>query len=588
VVSVQVSYKKQILFGIMLLSVTLLVIEGFTNIWWYQFNICEFENNELFEKLDEKSKRQLCIENLELQYSETGIVPTKEDSLFSINSDGFRGPEITQKKPENTYRIIVVGGSAIFGVGVFNNETAPAFLQEMFDKEDLDFKVQVINAGIPGAGSEQETKYVKERLLEFNPDLLLVYDGYNDFGSAFSERKSNPILWKDRWIEICNLGKEYNFETIVTLQPFLGTGKKILSEKEILLQKPVSDINTYLAYDNYFKKLDEISLHCTKTTDLREIFDSYTESIYFDPVHVVAKGNKIVAENLYKVSLPIVKEGSVKIDSIEKVGDVSMEKSNDEPLVENSDWFIEKVYPTVKDLIFSYKTPRALEHIMNSFENQLPTQININQNQKNVIDNSLIGINLIQANLTGFDFTGQDLSNAVFYGADLTHANFMNSNLEGADFRFAILNGVNFQQANLRGANFANVDLVNVDLSNVDFSGTNLSGVKLAWSDLTLTKFLEANLTGANLKGAIMTNTNFAGASLINAKLSVANLQGANLINAIIKGASLKATILIDADLTNANLDGADLFDANLDRVIIDNTSLKETKLSCFNHPICN
>jgi len=600
----------------MLLAVTLLVIEGFANIWWYQINTCAFENNDLFKNLDDDRKRQLCLESFDLQYSETGILANQAGSTVFINNEGFRGPEIIKQKPENTYRIFVVGGSTTFGVGVLNNETAPALLQEKFEETDFDFKVEVINAGIPGAGSEAESKYVKERLVKFMPDLLIIYDGFNDAKSYPSERKTTEIMWKERWMEICDLGKQYGFETIVTLQPFLGAGNKIrfLEEANMHLDKHLIEI-----YPSFIKQLDELNLHCTKTADLRGIFDSITEPIYFDQVHVVAKGNQFVAENLYKLSLPTVLKKGVQSDSFGKSDVESLEIIDSDSLSENSDLFFEKSYNSLRNLFFSYKTPRALEFIMTSYNKQLPSQ--------NDSDDSLVRVNLNGANLAGWDFSERNLGNAIFYGADLSNADFSNANLEGTDFRFANLDGVNFQQANLRGANFANVDLRDVDLFDVDLSGTNLSNVNLAWSNLTQTNFVQSNLTGANLKGAILTNTNLTGAILNHADLSVANLQGANLAGAIlnhadlsvanlqganlagailnhadlsvanlqganlkdakIMQATLKVTNLINADLTNAKLDGSDLFDANLQRAIVDNTSLKETKLSCNNHPIC-
>ena len=45
--SVQVSYKKQTIFGIMGLLVIFLVVEGIANVWWITQITCEFENNNL-------------------------------------------------------------------------------------------------------------------------------------------------------------------------------------------------------------------------------------------------------------------------------------------------------------------------------------------------------------------------------------------------------------------------------------------------------------------------------------------------------------------------------------------------------------
>ena len=60
--SVQVSYKKQTLLGIIGITILLLVIEVIANVWWVTQVNCEFEQNEIFENFDEVEKRQLRSE----------------------------------------------------------------------------------------------------------------------------------------------------------------------------------------------------------------------------------------------------------------------------------------------------------------------------------------------------------------------------------------------------------------------------------------------------------------------------------------------------------------------------------------------
>ena len=62
----------------------------------------------------------------------------------SINSLGFKSPEIKIKKMENTYRIICIGGSVVYGS--FDNEkTWPSFLQRLSNnKKFTEKKVEVI------------------------------------------------------------------------------------------------------------------------------------------------------------------------------------------------------------------------------------------------------------------------------------------------------------------------------------------------------------------------------------------------------------------------------------------------------------
>jgi len=51
--SVQVSYKKQAVMGIIGLTILLLAIEIVANVWWVSQINCEFEQNEIFQKRKE-------------------------------------------------------------------------------------------------------------------------------------------------------------------------------------------------------------------------------------------------------------------------------------------------------------------------------------------------------------------------------------------------------------------------------------------------------------------------------------------------------------------------------------------------------
>ena len=41
--------------------------------------------------------------------------------------------------------------------------------------------IEVINAGISGATSEQEYNMIKNKISLLDPDLVIVYDGWNDW-----------------------------------------------------------------------------------------------------------------------------------------------------------------------------------------------------------------------------------------------------------------------------------------------------------------------------------------------------------------------------------------------------------------------
>jgi len=403
-VSVQVSYKKQFLFGIMLLVVLLVVVEGFANIWWYQANVCAFENNELFEDLDKEAKRQLCLENFELQVTERGIEPNQKSRSIHINSEGFRGPEISKEKPDGTYRIFLVGGSTAFGSGVKDDETPSAHLQKLFEDAKLDFKVEVINAGIPGAWSYGEVKFVKERLMEYEPDLFIIYDGVNDLLHV-SHPQGGPEIWKERWLEVCNIGKEHGFDTIITIQPILGTGKRIPTDQENPYLLEMNNSGYFEPYPLFVEQLEELNIFCTATADLRGIFDNVKSTIFFDNAHLKSKGNAIVAEAFYKTSLPIVLEKSSDITSVN--GEVLKSQEKTDSIMSNlkNNLTLDDSVNTLRKLFLSYKTPRVMLNLLTVFSYEIPQQTISDQKESETKKQSLISIN----------FNGKDPSIKVIF-----------------------------------------------------------------------------------------------------------------------------------------------------------------------------
>jgi len=367
--SLQVSYKKQFVFLFLLTLTFLIVVEVFVNIWLYNFYRCDFEDNELFKDVDPEINRKICIDSLGFVYAEVylemekGTVPGRQDpsqTISHINSEGFRGPEFTKDKPENTYRIFVLGGSAAFGSGVLDNQTFPFYLQQMYDETQVDFKVEVINAGWPGWWSPLEKKLVKNKLIDFDPDLLIVYDGWNDLRRQilFDDLMASPTQWKERWMEICELGKRYDYDTIITIQPSLGTVKKTLSVQEHQNRIKIDEWGLMPYYPDYVKQLDELKKHCTLTSDLRGIFDNFPGPLFFDVAHVPPIGNQIIAEKIYQLSLPIVTSKEQNINFYLENHESNFKEKNIGP-ISNEFNIIVETYQVLSEIISPYKTPKV-------------------------------------------------------------------------------------------------------------------------------------------------------------------------------------------------------------------------------------
>lgn len=123
------------------------------------------------------------------------------------SAQGFRRDGLIEPaKPAGVFRIFVLGGSALYGIGVqsgtayplhpslANDQTITFFLERDLNARlraaGVDLEVEVVNAGVTAYQTFQHVLYFYETLYEYQPDLLLFLDGHNDF---YDVDPTNPI-----------------------------------------------------------------------------------------------------------------------------------------------------------------------------------------------------------------------------------------------------------------------------------------------------------------------------------------------------------------------------------------------------------
>ncbi|MCI0413786.1 SGNH/GDSL hydrolase family protein [bacterium] len=115
----------------------------------------------------------------------------KNGDWIVINRNGFRRTrDVAKNKPGNTFRIFFLGGSAAHGVSsrkpypirhIYSNETVDAYLERKLNREfGQSTVVEVINAAITGYQVFQHTQYLQSELLDYDPDMVIFFDGAND------------------------------------------------------------------------------------------------------------------------------------------------------------------------------------------------------------------------------------------------------------------------------------------------------------------------------------------------------------------------------------------------------------------------
>lgn len=107
------------------------------------------------------------------------------DGRSRHNALGFRGHEVHVPKPEGIYRIVCIGGSTTYTEVPDDSLTYPAQLEKSLRERHGQERVEVVNAGVNGWSSWECLIDLEFRILDLDPDLLVVCHGINDVYPRF-------------------------------------------------------------------------------------------------------------------------------------------------------------------------------------------------------------------------------------------------------------------------------------------------------------------------------------------------------------------------------------------------------------------
>ena len=124
-------------------------------------------------------------------------------SWFSANSFGWRGPDVALKRPSDTIRIAFVGASTTIDPYAYpfaHPELVGEWLNRWARQRGLPYKFEVINAGRTGIDSRSIAAIVRQELAPLDPDLVIYYEGANQFWPGQNIRYRFGRLYpKPRW-----------------------------------------------------------------------------------------------------------------------------------------------------------------------------------------------------------------------------------------------------------------------------------------------------------------------------------------------------------------------------------------------------
>ncbi len=182
--SIRSPRKTELILPVFSIFLTLFLLEIGARLWLNFLATPEqYDRYVLFTSIDPKDFA--FTPHPYLSYYPT---PNYQKGLTSHNSLGYRNDEFPLEKPSGVYRIIALGGSSTYDVSIKDNaHTFTAQLERLL-KEDYGYQnVQVINAGVPGYNSWEILVNLEFRVLDLDPDLVIIYENTNDVHARMVE-----------------------------------------------------------------------------------------------------------------------------------------------------------------------------------------------------------------------------------------------------------------------------------------------------------------------------------------------------------------------------------------------------------------
>jgi lysophospholipase L1-like esterase len=120
------------------------------------------------------------------------------------NDHGYRGPYPKMPEDTNEFRIVFMGGSAVWE----GDPSIPKLLEQEFKKNNFN-NIRVYNFGVVSSVSSMELAAIVNEVTNLSPDLVIMYNGANDITSPlkydprpgypfnFLVYENNPFLKKN-------------------------------------------------------------------------------------------------------------------------------------------------------------------------------------------------------------------------------------------------------------------------------------------------------------------------------------------------------------------------------------------------------
>ncbi len=158
------------------------------------------------------------------------------------------------EKPENTFRVFVMGSSTVYGFPYERNLMFSRILHKQLEDAYPDKKIEMVNTAITAINSFTLLDYT-DQILKYQPDAVLIYAGHNEFYGAFGIG-SNETMSRNRELTQLHITlMDYKIYQLLR-NLIAGISQKIASGKNdevhgTLMKRMVADKDILLNSEEY-------------------------------------------------------------------------------------------------------------------------------------------------------------------------------------------------------------------------------------------------------------------------------------------------------------------------------------------------
>ncbi len=244
-----------------------------------------------------------------------------KNGFYAINSHGFRDHEYTIEKSPETFRVVALGDSIIWGAGLPLEQTFSKQLESLLN-ERFSRRFEVLNFGVAGYCTQQEVELYRVKASQYDPDLVIVGYCLNDylehseeadvFRQLYYDIFSRSYLWES--LETLYSGAVYDAYGTATVNPDIQVDLRkqfeLLEDYSQNRERLLVIFPELLSFQNYLVEFEHDRARAAvdgldyDVLDLLSEFQMYdAESVILNPedrTHPNAFGTRIAAQATLK------------------------------------------------------------------------------------------------------------------------------------------------------------------------------------------------------------------------------------------------------------------------------------------------